>query len=87
MSSLAQKDTGTGYLSVASESNLNIYIDTTYIASHSFSYLSLDPGRYTLYAYETNNLEWNPQSIKKQIEIIKGEHLQIDLSALESVRI
>jgi hypothetical protein len=66
---------------------LDIYIDTTYIASHSFSYLSLESGRYTLYAYEPNNLEWKPNSIKKQIEIIKGEHLQIDLSDFESVRI
>jgi hypothetical protein len=86
-SGLTQSKSKIGYLSVESDASLDIYIDTTYIASHSFSYLSLAAGKYTLYAYQSNSLKWNQSSIKKPIEIKHGEHLSINLNSLETFRI
>ena len=70
---LSQSDSKMGYLSVESDASLDIYIDTTFIASHSFSYLSLAAGKYTLYAYQSKSLKWNQNGIRKQIEIKAGE--------------
>lgn len=82
-----QTDANKGYLSVETTPSLDIYVDTTYIASHSFSYLSLAAGKHTLYAYQSKNLKWNQSGVKKQIDIKPGEHLSIILDSLETVRI
>ena len=84
---LTQTESNTGYLSVESDSGLDIYIDTTYIASHSFSHLVLPTGKYTLYAYKSNSLKWNKSGIQKQINIKADELLSVNLDTLETIRI
>ena len=59
-----------GYLSIQNSDNMNIYIDTTLVADHSFNNLSLKSGTYIIRAeYPTIGFNWLNTYFKQTIKI------------------
>ncbi len=64
-----------------------IYVDTTFAGNGSVSFLELPVGTYTVHAFNPHDHSWSNRGIAEKIEIAKNDHIDLDLSDREEVRI
>jgi hypothetical protein len=77
----------TGYLSVSAGDSMSIYVDTTYAGNGSISYLELPVGTYTVHIFNSHDHSWSNRGITEKIDITNNDHIDLDLSNREEVRI
>jgi hypothetical protein len=78
---------GTGYLSVSIEKGMQIYIDTTFVGDHSFSYLELPVGDYKIHVYSGKNNDWSDRGMTKTITIIENKSVEVDFVLEDKIKI
>jgi len=59
-----------GYLSVSVDPDVEIFLDSTLVADHSFSRLSLNVRTYELLILDKQDFSWNKKAIKETIQIL-----------------
>ena len=59
----------TGYLSVLVEDGMQIYVDTTIVGRHSFSYMEITVGVHTIHVYNDQSYDWADRGMSKNIEV------------------
>jgi len=84
---MSQSERNTGFLSVDSDYNFDLYLDTMYIASRSFSNLALPPGNYILRAYDANDLSWQSRGFTRQVQILPGEHVKLTFDQQQAIHL
>jgi hypothetical protein len=76
-----------GYLSIDNHNNMNIYLDSILVANHSFTNLSLNPGRYTIRADYQGSTSWLPAGYQKSIEILPDSCIKLNLDLTTFINI
>ena len=76
-----------GYLSVSVKAGMQIYIDTTFAGRDSLSDFELPVGIHIIHVYNAQNLDLSERGISKTIDISENEHLQLDFTQIEEVKI
>ena len=76
-----------GYLSISAKAGMQIYVDTTFAGIDSLSKLELPVGMHTVHVYNTQNLDLSETGISKTIEISENEHIKLDFTRIEEVKI
>ena len=77
----------TGYLSVSVEDDMQIYIDTSFVGTHSFSYMELPVGAYTVHIYNAQTHDLAGRGISKNIIIEENIYLNLDFSLTDQVKV
>jgi hypothetical protein len=77
----------TGYLSVSVEDGMQIYIDTSLVGGHSFSYMELLVGEYTVHVYNAQTHDWADRGSSKNIIIRENEYIKIDFAQTDQVKV
>jgi hypothetical protein len=77
----------TGYLSVAVEDDMQVYIDTTFVGDHSFSYLELPVGEYQVHVYNAQSNDWSDRGMTKNISIGENEYIKLDFELIDKIKI
>jgi len=67
-----------GYLSVSADPDVEIFLDSTLIADHSFSRLSLNVGTYELLILDKHDFSWNKRAIQEVIQILADNEVVLD---------
>lgn len=77
----------TGYLSVSVEDGKQIYVDTTFVGRHSFSYMELPVGEYTIHVYNSQTYDWADRGISKDIVIEENAYVNLDFVLTDQVKV
>jgi hypothetical protein len=77
----------TGYLSVSVEKGMQIYIDTTFIGAHSFSYMELPVGDYTIHVFNAQTHDWSDRGMKKTITINENGYVKLDFVLTNQIKV
>lgn len=77
----------TGYLSVSVEDGKQIYVDTTFVGRHSFSYMELPVGEYTIHVYNSQTYDWADRGVSKDIVIEKNAYVNLDFVLTDQVKV
>jgi len=77
----------TGYLSVSVEDGKQIYVDTTFVGRHSFSYMELPVGEYTIHVYNSQTYDWADRGISKNIVIEENSYVNLDFVLTDQVKV
>jgi hypothetical protein len=77
----------TGYLSVSVEKGMQIYIDTTFVGEHSFSYMELPVGDYDVHVYNAQNNDWSDRGMTKSVSIRENEYVDVDFVLADKVKV
>lgn len=76
-----------GYLSVKVEDGMEIFVDTTYIGQHSFSYMKLPVGEYMVHVYNPHSLDWSERGSSRNIIITVNEYVSLDFTSEDQIKI
>jgi len=77
----------TGYLSVAVEDGMNIYVDTTFVGRYSFSLLELPVGNHSVHVYNDQVQDWADRGIIKKIIIMENEVVELEFSLSAQIKV
>ena len=77
----------TGYLSVAVEDGMKIYVDTTFVGKHSFSYMELPVGEHIIHVYNAQTHDLADRGISKNVTIMENEYLKLDFALTDQVKV
>ena len=77
----------TGYLSVRVEDGMQVYLDTTFVAKNSFSYMELPIGDYKVHVYDARTHDWGDRGISKFITIKENEYVKLDFILTEQIKV
>jgi hypothetical protein len=83
----ASRADNTGYLSVSVEKGMQIYIDTTFVGDHSFSYMELPVGDYNIHVYSSQNNDWSDRGMTKSVTIHENQSVEIDFVLADKIKI
>jgi len=77
----------TGYLSVSVEKGMQIYIDTTFVGEHSFSYMELPVGDYEIHVFDTQNNDWSDRGMTKTVTIQEDQYVELDFILADKIKV
>jgi hypothetical protein len=66
---------------------MQIYIDTTFVGEHSFSYLELPVGEYKVHVYKAQSNDWSNIGMTKNISIKENEYERLDFKLIDEIKI
>jgi hypothetical protein len=81
------KADNTGYLSVSVEKGMQVFIDTTFVAENSFSYMELPVGDYKVHVYNAQTHDWADRGMTKFITINENEYVKLDFVLTDQIKI
>jgi len=76
-----------GYLSVSVEEGMQIYIDTSFVGSYSFSYLEMPVGSYTVHVYNAQTHDLADRGLSRNIVIKENEYINLEFSLNDQVKV
>jgi len=77
----------TGYLSVSVEEGMQIFIDTTFVGSHSFSFMELTVGEYTVHVYKVQNNDWADRGLSEDIVIKENKYVNLNFIISDQIKV
>jgi hypothetical protein len=77
----------TGYLSVTVENGMQIFVDTTLVGRHSFSYMELPVGEHTIHVYNAQTHDFADRGSSRNVTIVENEYLELDFALTDQVKI
>ena len=77
----------TGYLSVSVENGMQIYIDTTFVGEHSFSFMELPVGEYDVHVYNSFTNDWSDRGMTKSIVVKEDEYIKLNFAVTDKIKI
>lgn len=77
----------TGYLSVKVEDGMEIFVDTSYVGKHSFSYMKLPVGEYTIHVYNPHSLDWSERGTSRNITVTENDYVSLDFTTEDQIKI